>query len=101
MTSEELLWKVSAEYRKEMEGKIKEEIARRSRVSSHVDIRAAVEYQIEQERERLRKLQDKMEEQDDLDASNLNANRAVHNFLINTLSEFEKEFIARYGRSGM
>ena len=87
MTSEELLWKVSAEYRKEMEGKIKEEITRRSRVSSHVDIRAAVEYQIEQERERLRKLQDKMEEQDDLDASNLNANRAVHNFLINTLSQ--------------
>lgn len=100
MAHDEILWKAAAELRKEMEGKIKEEIARRGRVSSHVDMRAAVEHQIEQKREWFCDLQDEREEQEDLDTDQIAASRAVHDFLMNTLSDIEREFIASYGKTG-
>ena len=100
MAHDEILWKAAAELRKEMEGNIKEEITRRGRVSFHVDMRSAIAHQIQHKREWFCKVQEEMESRDDLDVCQIVASRAVHDFLMDTLSDIEQQFIARYSNTG-
>jgi hypothetical protein len=78
---------VLAVYRKAIEGRLSEQVARHSRASSNIDPKRVVDIQIGQERERLEKAMREAESQIQID---------VYRALLEWLSELAPKLKSRY-----
>ena len=78
-------------WQNEVEGRMAEEIRRRQKVSPNPDVRAAVDFQIEQEREKLRTSQQKFEKREQYKAAGIFLEYIIDEWLPEIGNEFIKK----------